>query len=379
MRNGIWLVLHLDAKKRGSMEQQLVALATRLRGQGVPLTYVFARPPAPFPSNELRALGVDIRVLAFEHPVRAAEQLALWLSIKPPALVHFHFVRAYSPLVAVAKLVGAHVAVHEHITLISPENAPALRAATKAMRSRALNWLADQRLAVSQHVRESVIAADGVAPERAWVIENGIDVDRFANVDGSGVARELALGDAPLVACVARFSSDKGVESAIRAVPFFPLGTQLALVGEGKEERRFRGIAQELGVAARVRFLGLRNDVERVLAAARVVIVPSHWDEAFGLAVVEGMASAKPVIVTRSGAMPEIVGDAGLVVPKKDPAALGAAVTRVLTDHLLAAALSRAARRRAQERYSMKGYVDAMIAAYERLCPGLTFANKAAA
>ena len=379
MRNGIWLVLHLDAKKRGSMEQQLVALAARLRERGVPLTYVFARPPAPFPGDELRALGVDLRVLAFEHPVRAAEQLAIWLSAKPAALVHFHFVRAYSPLIAVARLSGARVAVHEHVTLICRDDAPPLRATAKAMRGRALNWLADQRLAVSQHVRESVIAADGVAPGRVWVVENGIEVDRFAGVDGSPVTRELGLGEAPLVACIARFTSDKGVESAIRAVPFFPPATQLALVGEGREERRFRGIAQELGVAARVRFLGLRNDVERVLAAARAVIVPSHWDEAFGLAVVEGMASSKPVIVTRSGAMPEIVGDAGLVVPKKDPQALGAAVTRVLEDHRLAASLSRAARRRAEERYSMRRYVDAMIAAYERLCPGLTVPHEAAA
>jgi glycosyltransferase involved in cell wall biosynthesis len=379
VRGGIWLVLHLDAKKRGSMEQQLLALALRLRAQGVPLTYAFGRPPAPFPGDELRALGVDVRALDFAHPVRAAEQLALWLSSKPAALVHFHFVRAYSPLVAVAKLAGAKVAVHEHVTLIPGPRERSLREAGKALRGRAMNWMADRRLAVSRFVAESVVTADRVPPARVEVVENGVDLARFTGEGGAEVRSELALGEAPLIACIARFSNEKGVETAIRAVPLLSRQAQLALVGEGEEEARFRALAAGLGVASRVRFLGLRHDVERILAAARVVVVPSHWDEAFGLSVVEGMASSRPVIVSRSGAMPDILGDAGLVVPKRDPAALAAAVDRVLDDEHLAATLSRAGRRRAEERYSMEHYVNRMVAAYERLCPGLAGYAKAAA
>jgi glycosyltransferase involved in cell wall biosynthesis len=379
VRGGIWLVLHLDAKKRGSMEQQILALARRLRGQGVPLTYAFARPPAPFPGDELRALGVDVRALDFVHPLRAAEQLALWLSSKPAALVHFHFVRAYSPLVAVARLAGARVAVHEHVTLIAGPPERSLREASKALRGRALNWMADRRLAVSDFVAESVVAADRVPPARVEVVENGVDLARFTGEGGAAVRSELALGEAPLIVCIARFSNEKGVETAIRSVPLLSRQAQLALVGEGEEEARFRALAAGLGVASRVRFLGLRHDVERILAAAHAVVVPSHWDEAFGLSVVEGMASSRPVIVSRSGAMPDILGDAGLVVPKKDPAALAAAVDRVLDDEHLAAALSHAGRRRAEERYSMEHYVNRMVAAYERLCPGLTGPTQAAA
>jgi hypothetical protein len=210
VRDGIWLVLHFDAKKRGSMEQQLVALAERLRGNGVPLTYVFARKPAPFPGDALRALGVDVRALPFEQPLRAPEQLALWLRKAAPALVHFNFVRAYSPLVAVAKLSGARVAVHEHVTLIARHDAPRLRLATKAMRDSALNWMADRRIAVSRFVAESVVAADHVPAGRVTVVENGIDLSRFAQVDGAPVALELGLEGAPLIACVARFNPEKG-------------------------------------------------------------------------------------------------------------------------------------------------------------------------
>lgn len=379
MREGVWLVLHLDAKKRGSMEQQLIALAARLRAGGVPLTYVLARPPAPFPGDDLRALGVDLRAVEFEHPLRAADQLAGWLRARPASLVHFHFVNAYSPLVAVARLSGARVAVNHHTTLVPLEGQKPLRSVAKAVRNRALNWLSDRRIAVSRFVADSVIAEQHVPPSRVMVVENGIDVSRFERVDGAPVLAELQLGDTPLIACVSRLKSEKGVESAVRCVPHLARGAHLALVGEGEEEQRYRAIAAELGVERRVRFLGLRHDVERILAASRAVVVPSHWDEAFGLSVVEGMASSKPVVVTRSGAMPEIVGDTGLVVPKRDPEALAFAVNTLLADEPLAARLGRAARKRVEERYSMRHWVDHTVAAYENICPGITAGAKAAA
>src|SRR5438105_1129878 len=99
------------------MEQQLVALASRLRDAGVALTYVFARPPAAFPGEELRDLGVDVRALDFSRPAQAAARLAGWLHESRPQIVHFHFVDAYSPLVLAAKLSGAKVAVHDHLCI----------------------------------------------------------------------------------------------------------------------------------------------------------------------------------------------------------------------------------------------------------------------
>jgi glycosyltransferase involved in cell wall biosynthesis len=379
VRDGVWLVLHLDAKKHGSMEEHLVALAARLRGRGVPLTYVFTRPPAPFPGDALRALGVDLRALVFDHELRAAEQLAGWLRARPASLVHFHFVGAYSPPVAAARLSGAKVAVHQHTTLVQPTGATASRTAIKTLRNRALNWLAHRRIAVSRFVADSVVAVQNVPPSQVLVVENGVDLSRFERASGGPILRELQLGDTPLIACVARLIEVKGAESAIRSVPYFARGAHLALVGEGEDEQRYRALAAQLGVEKRVHFLGLRHDVECILAASRVLVVPSHWDEAFGLSVVEGMASARPVVVTRSGAMPEIVGDTGLVVPKRDPQAIAGAVNTLLADEQLAAALGKAARKRAEERYSMEHWVDQTVAAYEQLCPGLTRSSRAAA
>src|SRR4051812_31074652 len=107
MRDGIYLFCDLLPRKRGSMEQQLVALAEALRSTGTTLTYVFSGAPARFPARELAELGVEVRWLDLVRPVEAARVLGLWLAARPAQLVHFHFVRAYSPLVASAFLSGA--------------------------------------------------------------------------------------------------------------------------------------------------------------------------------------------------------------------------------------------------------------------------------
>jgi glycosyltransferase involved in cell wall biosynthesis len=368
--SAVWLVLHLSPRKRGSMEEQLLAVAQRLHASGVSLTCVFASAPAPWLTAELTANGVDIRTLDFSHPFDSARRLYGWLSDAKPQLVHFHFVRAYSPLVAAAKLTGATVLVNDHVTLTRASESPA-REALKRVRSAALNPLCDLRVAVSRIVKDSVVDVEHVPPSHVVVLENGIDVERFLRADGLEARRDLGLVTRPILACVSRLSSEKGVESAIRMMPLVERGAVLLLVGDGAEAPRFRALAEELRLGDAVRFLGVRDDVERILAAADVVVVPSHWEEAFGLAVVEGMAAGRPVVVSRSGAMPELVGDTGLVVPKKDPAALAAAVSRLLDDPMLRARLGRAAQVRARERYGMVRYVDEVTALYRRMCPSL--------
>jgi glycosyltransferase involved in cell wall biosynthesis len=367
MHGGVWLVLHLDAKKRGSMEQQLVALARRLHEEGIPAAMVFARPPAAFPGDELRAARVDVRHLDWSNPAAAARRFFSWLAIERPALVHFHFIDPYSPYVATAKMSGAKVIVHDHVCLVPRRGA---RALLKLARGAALNRLVDLRAAVSEYTASMVRRVHGVPPDRICIIENAVDLSRFRGIDGCAVRAELGLSREKLVVSVARLDEEKGGSVLLRAMSLLDGDAHLALVGEGERERAWRELAASLGIAQRVHFLGLRNDVEQVLAASDVVVVPSQWQEAFGLAVVEGMAAGKPVVVTQSGAMPAIVEDAGLVVPRHDAVAMAEALQRVLADETLARRLAVRARRRAEERYGMDRYVDSTLEVYRRLLAG---------
>jgi glycosyltransferase involved in cell wall biosynthesis len=376
-RGGIWLVLHLRPKKRGSMEQQLIALGERLGARGVPVTMVFSEAPRPWMQQAFAERRISWRTLNFAPTHRAALELLAMLRLARPQLVHFHFLRATSPLVAAARLAGARVVVHDHVTL-TRATASRTYEGLKTLRDAVWMPLVDLRVAVSKPVAESVADIEHVDPSRIAVVENGIDLGRFENASGAGVKQSLGCAGRPLVVCVSRLQHEKGVETAIRAVPHLGRSTVLAMVGDGPIEAHCRALAEELGVANRVRFLGLRDDVEQLVAAADVVLAPSHWEEAFGLAVVEGMAAGKPVVVSRSGAMPDLVGDTGVVVPKRDPEALARAVGELLDDPLRCARMGKAARARAQRRFSMAHWVDAMTAVYERVLPSLS-AGKAAA
>jgi len=374
--SGVWLVLHLDAKKRGSMEQQLVALARRLREERIPTTMVFARPPAPFPADALRDAGVGLRHLDFALPSwRIARQLRSWMRAERPWIAHFHFIDPYSPLVLAARLSGARVLIHDHLSL---SRGGPVRAAGKRLRALLLNRLFDERLAVSPFVARTVREAHRVPAGRVCVVENGVDASRFEKADGRRIREELRLGDAPLIACVSRLDDEKGVEWLVRALPQVGRNAHLALVGEGPGLGPWRSLSQRLGIAERVHFLGLRQDVEEILAASSVVVSPSVYEEAFGLAVLEGMSAGRPMVVTESGAMPEIVQGSGLVVPKRDAPALAAAIDRLLRNDVLARQLGEAGRARARGVYGIDRYVESLMAVYRRHLPAAAAGRRVA-
>ena len=156
-----------------------------------------------------------------------------------------------------------------------------------------------------------------------------------------------------------------GGEWLLRALPRIG-SAHLALVGEGPRLAAWRALCESLGIASRVHFLGLRHDVEEILAAASVVVAPSMYEEGFGLAALEAMAAGRPVVVTQSGALPEIVQGAGLVVPRQDAPALASAIDRLLRNEVLARKLGEAGRLRARTVYGMDRYVEQMLSVYRR-------------
>jgi glycosyltransferase involved in cell wall biosynthesis len=114
-----------------------------------------------------------------------------------------------------------------------------------------------------------------------------------------------------------------------------------------------------------IRWLGRRDDIPALLAAARVFVQPSV-EEGMGQAVIEAMAAGVPVVVTDTGGLPEVVGDTGIVVPRSDARALAQGIQRALAgEHPpIEAARERAAR------FSVDAMVDGTLAAYARVLDG---------
>jgi len=138
------------------------------------------------------------------------------------------------------------------------------------------------------------------------------------------------------IAMVARFHPDKGHLEIVEALPHIE-GARLVLVGGVDTSTpgfmdEVRARVDALGLSERVEFMGEVDDVVDVLASCDVAVVPSMVPEGFGLVPVEAFRAGTPVVAYANGALPEVVGSAGVLVPVGDRAALAAAVSRVLAD-----------------------------------------------
>jgi glycosyltransferase involved in cell wall biosynthesis len=135
-----------------------------------------------------------------------------------------------------------------------------------------------------------------------------------------------------------------------------------ALFGEQEYAERLRQQAQELGISSRVHFLGFRADVPRLMRLVRVVLHTSTSAEPFGRVIVEGMLARRPVVASRAGGVSEIVthGETGFLVSPGDPAALAAAVHRLLADPARAEQVASAGRADAEARFTVSAMVEGM-------------------
>ena len=207
----------------------------------------------------------------------------------------------------------------------------------------------------------------------AALIPNGIDVDRYAMPTVTRPDWRRAAGireDEIVYLSVARFAPQKDHETLLRAFAQGPgqrTGTRLALAGHGELRSVMEALAQELGIADRVTFLGRRSDIPETLAAVDVFVLASRW-EGNPLSVMEAMAAGRPVVATAVGAIPELVrhGVDGLLCEAGDARALAAAMCQ--TGALRAMGGSTAMR--ARERFGLPAMTQAYAELYRRTLAG---------
>ena len=162
--------------------------------------------------------------------------------------------------------------------------------------------------------------------------------------------RALGLdADRPVVLAIGRLHPQKGFDVLVAAaVRLRDAGHRASVLvaGDGPARVALATAIERAGVD--VRLLGDRRDVADLLQAADVVAMPSRW-EGWPLAAGEVLAAGVPLVASRVGGLPQLVGDAAILVPPEDAAALAAALTQVLTDRSRATDLAAAGRRRAAE------------------------------
>ena len=219
-------------------------------------------------------------------------------------------------------------------------------------------------ITVSQCAQKDIVEEFRLQPSRFTVVPNGVDTGLFYPLEG--VQRQpyrlivTTSADTPL----------KGLKYLLLAVARlasrYPR-LQLVVIGRPKKKSPILPLVRELGIDSRIRFTGTISHAEYVRQYARAwaAVVPSLY-EGFGLPAGEAMACAVPVISTTGGALPEVVGDAGLLVPPGDPRSLARAIETVCADARLAREMGHSGYRRVMTHFTWEAAARKTVAVYRQ-------------
>lgn len=370
----------------GGTEYHLVQILPRLARRGIrPLVYTLTRKSGL--GSSLEASGIEViapplgsATRSMPRSIRRALLLpvtmaSLWslMRTRRPEAVHFFLPQAYLVGAVCAILAGLPVRVMSRRSLNDYQR----RHLVLPRLERRLHWhmsavLGNSRAVIAQLVEE------GVPQERLGLIYNGIELERFERSRPRAEVRAgLGVEAASLVlTTVANLIPYKGHDDLLEALARISakLVEDWLLLCVGRDDGigpALRARARALGLDGNVRWLGERHDVPELLLASDIGILASH-QEGFSNSVLEGMAAGLPMIVTDVGGNAEAVAHdvCGLVVPPRDPEAMGRAILDLAYDPARRQRLGQGGRRRVAEEFSLENCVSRYERLYKALCDG---------
>jgi len=216
-------------------------------------------------------------------------------------------------------------------------------------------------ITVSKTASRDISRDFNISPDRFRVIPNGISTDIFYPIpEISREKNRLIVTNSADIPLKGLFYLLRAVATVAQTRP-----VKLTVVGTPKKNGYTQRLIQQLGIGKLVTFTGriANEQFVREYARATAAVVPSVY-EGFGLPVGEAMACAVPVISTTGGALPEVVGDAGVLVPPADHHALARAILKIFEQPQLAQRLGRAGYRRVQQHFTWEKAAAKTVAVY---------------
>jgi glycosyltransferase involved in cell wall biosynthesis len=333
--------------------------ALRERGWDVRLVMLHEREPGAHEfARELSARGVPIDAIPLVGDVDALafSRLVSLVARTRPLALHTHLVHADF----YGQLAGKLVGVPLRISMKHGFN-EFRELGSFAFADRAVASLAHANIAISRGLAAYLAEAEGFDESAFHIVHYGI---------AAGAEPAPYPGGAHLI-CVGRLIPIKGHILLLRAFAAARLVVPeltLDIAGWGPLEPALRALGKELDVEDSVRFLGPVVPIQPAVEDAAIVVLPS-LGEGFGMAALEAMERARPVIATQIGGLVDQIrhGETGLLVPAGDAGALADAIVELVRDPDRAAEMGRAGRRRALDRFAEKRSVDRVEILYRAL------------
>jgi glycosyltransferase involved in cell wall biosynthesis len=346
-------------------EQQALYLAKGLAERGVEQLCV-GQPDHPY-VERLGAAGIPVEGLRMrgEADLVAVGRLRKLFRAWKPDVIHMHTSHAHTLGVVAARTCGVgRTVVSRRVDFTIYRNV--LR----------LSWFkyrfgVDRYVAISEGIQRQMVK-DGIPAERIRVVHSGIDLSRFDGVEPHDFHAEFGLPEgAPIIGDVAAFGWHKAQEYLVRATPRILESlpeARVFLIGDGECRAKVAAEAAELGVADRIIFTGFRTDVPSLIGGMDCFVMCSVL-EGLCTSLLDALALGTPAVGSGVGGIPEALGQgqAGLLVPPRDPAALADAVVRVVSDRELAAGLRERGRQHVESGFTNETMVEGNLAVYREL------------
>lgn len=350
-------ILHVITSLRtGGAEKLMVDLLPRLKSLGHEVDLLlFDGADTPFKASLLEA-GIKIISFSEGKSVYNPKYIFRLRKLMPAYdIVHTH---NYAP-----QIFAAIARRGKRVKLITTEHGG-------SNRRRNYKWFApidrrmfsryDKVICIADKTKAKLVEFIGPRLTNIIVINNGVDVAKYAGAEASPELETIAPGSRKIL-MVAGFRWEKDQDTLIKGMASLPDRFHLFLVGGGPRSGECEQLAADCGVAQRVHFLGLRTDVAQLLHAADYVAMSSHF-EGLSLSSVEGMSVGKPFLADNVNGLREVVQGAGLLFERGDAAGFAALIKELDADPELYTRIAEQCGARAAQFDICK-----MVAGYDRL------------
>ncbi len=358
--------MHLSMITRGLVKRGHSITVYNLSGSGVLGNTMLNKgvkvigPPVNIKSGILKILNPVFLSLSLL-------KLFLIFLFQRPVIVHFFLPQAYILGGILARCAGLKCLVMSRRSLnFYQDQHPLMAWFEQKLHGSMTAIIGNSRAVVAQLHKD-----EGVAKDKLGLIYNGIELERFdVSHDTRRQRKQLNIGaDTIVMVIVANLIPYKGHADLLEALSEIrtKLPKSWTLLVIGRDDgigKQLKAQATEFHLDQNILFLGPRDDIPEILHLSDLAILCSH-EEGFSNAILEGMAAGLPMVVTDVGGNAEAMqnGVTGIVVPAREPSALGAAILRLVKDAKLRKRMGREARKRVEQEFSL----EACVVQYEKL------------
>lgn len=351
----------------GGAERQVIDLSERLSSKGHEVSIAYLTGPERLmpSSKEVKVYSIGMTknplslAFGFFRLLRLIHRLA-------PDVIHSHMVHA--------NIISRIARIFSRVPrLVCSAHSRNEGGSLRMLAYRMTDGLADVSTNVGADAVQAFEAAGAVPKGKMLSMVNGIDVEKFMPDAARRLTVRSALGfsqEHAVILAVGRFYEAKDYPNLLQAFATlkdkFP-HARLCIAGDGPLMSQVKKLAVDLELDGHVDFLGARNDVPDLMRAADIYVLSSAW-EGLPLVVGEAMASEKLVVATDCGGVRELLGEAGILVAPRNPAALADGLREALIMPANeASTLGSRARTRIVDNYSLDSVADGWVELYSRL------------